>query len=147
MLTHIVLNSFFWMAQITAPDDSFKQLKEQLETYGFQVLIEPPPRKGAYGLFNRSSQTIWVHPVVFDLNIAMPTLVHEAIHAAQFCAGKGQLESLGLEMQPLNQARPFFQRYADIDRQDLEREAYTIQTQPNRFELVLSLLEEHCQDR
>ena len=45
----------------------------------------------------------------------------------------------------MNQARPFFQGYRDIHRKDLEREAYTVQTQPNSFELALSLLKENCQ--
>jgi hypothetical protein len=34
--------------------------------------------------------------------------------------------------------------YGDINRQDLEREAFAIQTQPNRFELIASLLKSYC---
>ena len=54
------------------------------------------------------------------------------------------MKTLGLAIEPMNQARPFFQRYPDIHRKDLEREAYTVQTQPNRFELALSLLKKYC---
>jgi hypothetical protein len=144
-LFSLILLSILWMAQITPSDAQFDQLKQTLEEYNFQVLIKVPPTKGAYGLFNRNSRTIWINPIVFDLNIAMPTLIHEAVHAAQFCAGKGEMAALNLEIQPMNQARPFFQRYHDIDRQDLEREAYAVQTQPNSFELALSLLHQHCQ--
>ncbi len=74
-----------------------------------------------------------------------PVLVHEAVHAAQTCKGNGQLEALELEIEPLIYARPFWMRYGDIHRQDLERDAFTIQTQPNRFELIASLLKSYCQ--
>jgi hypothetical protein len=56
----------------------------------------------------------------------------------------GKLTTLGLDIQPINYARPFFLRYADVHRQDLEREAYAVQTQPNSFELATSLLQQNC---
>ncbi|MGK7944458.1 MAG: hypothetical protein AB4058_08305 [Microcystaceae cyanobacterium] len=144
-LISLITPSLFLLAQISPPSPQFNQLKQTLEDYNFQVLIEVPPLQGAYGLFNRNSRTIWINPIVFDLNIAMPTLIHESVHAAQWCAGKGEMATLGLDLQPMNQARPFFQRYHDIERKDLEREAYTVQTQPNSLELAISLLDQHCQ--
>jgi hypothetical protein len=36
-----------------------------------------------------SEKKIWINPVVFDLHIANQTLTHEAVHAAQVCAGNG----------------------------------------------------------
>lgn len=103
-----------------------------------------PPRRGAYGLLKENSQTIWVNPIVFELHIATQTLVHEAVHAAQVCKGKGKIRALGLNIQPSNYARPFFSHYLNSHRQNLEREAYAVQTQPNRFELAISLLQQHC---
>ncbi|MGK7932757.1 MAG: hypothetical protein AB4041_15170 [Microcystaceae cyanobacterium] len=144
-LISLIVPSIFWLAQIPPSDTQFHQLKQTLEGYDFQVLIKVPPIQGAYGLFNRDSRTIWINPIVFDLNIAMPTLIHESVHAAQWCAGNGEMTALGLDIQPISQARPFFRRYHDINRQDLEREAYAVQTQPNSLALALSLLDQHCQ--
>lgn len=140
----LLFSSLLCITPIHAESDSFQRLKKELERYNFKVILQIPPYQGAYGLLNADSRTIWINPVVFDLNIANPTLIHEAVHAAQLCAGKGKMEALGLEIQPINQARLFFQRYTDINRQDLEREAYAVQTQPDNLELALSLLEKHC---
>ena len=131
-------------AQGMTADPDFTNLQQQLTELNFHVLIAPPPQSGAYGLINASSRTIWIHPLTFELGIASPVLVHEAVHAAQTCKGNGQLESLELEIEPLIYARPFWMRYGDIYRQDLEREAFAIQTQPNRFELIASLLKSYC---
>ncbi|MGA1622623.1 MAG: hypothetical protein ACO36E_07830 [Synechocystis sp.] len=132
------------VAQPMTVDSDFTDLKQQLNQFNFQVLIAPPPRRGAYGLLNATRRTIWIHPLTFELGIASPVLVHEAVHAAQTCKGEGQLVPLELTLEPLIYARPFWMRYGDIHRQDLEREAFTIQTQPNRFDLITSLLKSYC---
>ncbi|MGK7880393.1 MAG: hypothetical protein AB4060_09880 [Crocosphaera sp.] len=132
------------IAQNSEKNQQFNQLKQELETAGFEVILALPPKRGAYGLLQVSTKKIWINPVVFDLHIALPTLIHESVHASQVCAGNGQITTLGLTLKPMNQARPFFQGYTDTHRRDLEREAYTVQTQPNSFELALSLLREHC---
>ncbi|MDJ0509592.1 MAG: hypothetical protein QNJ64_10110 [Crocosphaera sp.] len=126
-------------------NEQFNRLKNELEKAGFEVIVALPPKRGAYGLLQVSNRKIWINPVVFDLHIALPTIIHESVHASQVCAGKGEITTLGLTLEPINQARPFFQHYRDLHRQDLEREAYTVQTQPNSFELALSLLRQHCQ--
>lgn len=141
---YAMLSSQVVVAQGMNTDPEFTNLQQQLTELNFKVLIAPPPQQGAYGLLNARSRTIWIHPLTFDLGIASPVLVHEAVHAAQTCKGNGQLEALGLEIEPLIYSRPFWMRYGDIHRQDLEREAFTIQTQPNRFELIASLLKSYC---
>ncbi|MDJ0659962.1 MAG: hypothetical protein QNJ42_10815 [Crocosphaera sp.] len=132
------------IAQNSKKNEQFNQLKQELETAGFEVILDLPPKRGAYGLLQVNTKKIWINPVVFDLHIALPTLIHESVHASQVCAGNGEITTLGVTLEPMNQARPFFQGYTDIHRKDLEREAYTIQTQPNSFELALSLLRENC---
>ncbi|WP_138506518.1 hypothetical protein [Nostoc sp. PA-18-2419] len=144
MIPTLLLTSFLLTAQLADPDKKFIELKNKLEKFGFQIIIKLPPKRGAYGLLQEASKKIWINPVVFELNIGTQTLTHEAVHAAQVCAGKGKIKTLGLNIQPINYARPFFMRYTDIHRQDLEREAYAVQTQPNSFELAMSLLEQHC---
>ncbi len=133
------------IAKNSEKNEQFNQLKQELEKAGFEVIIALPPKRGAYGLLQVSTKKIWINPVVFELNIALPTLIHESVHASQVCAGNGEITLLGLTLEPISQARPFFQGYTDSHRRDLEREAYTVQTQPNSFELALSLLREHCQ--
>ena len=140
----IALNLIILVAQVPIQESSFEMLKKQLEQANFQVILELPPQRGAYGLLKADSKKIWINPVVFDLGIAEQTLVHEAVHAAQVCKGKGKLSLLGLEIDPLIYAQPFFMHYADGERKELEREAYAVQTQSNRVELVSSLLKKYC---
>ncbi|MCF2150467.1 hypothetical protein IQ276_029400 [Desmonostoc muscorum LEGE 12446] len=144
MIETLLLNSLLLISQLPPPDKQFTDLKNQLEKFGFRVIIQLPPKRGAYGLLQESSKKIWINPVVFELKIGTQTLIHEAVHAAQVCAGKGKIKTLGLDIQPINYARPFFMHYADVHRQDLEREAYAVQTQPNNFQLAISLLKQHC---
>ncbi|MBD2530143.1 hypothetical protein H6G97_11415 [Nostoc flagelliforme FACHB-838] len=144
MIEILLLNSLLLVSQAPTPDKEFLDLKNQLEKFGFQVIIQLPPKRGAYGLLQESTKKIWINPVVFELQIGTQTIIHEAVHAAQVCAGKGKIKTLGLNIQPINYARPFFMRYTDIHRQDLEREAYAVQTQPNSFDLAISLLQQHC---
>jgi len=72
-------------------------------------------------------------------------LIHETVHAIQYCVGNGNLQTIGLDIEPIPQAQPFFKRYVDTHSQAIEQEAYTVQTQPNSYELARSLLEQHCQ--
>lgn len=143
MLELIFLNPLLTSQSPTA-DQQFLDLETQLEKAGFQVILKLPPKRGAYGLLEEKSKTIWINPIVFELHIATQTLIHEAVHAAQVCKGKGKIRVLGLDIQPINYARPFFSHYPNGDRQYLEREAYAVQTQPNRFQLAISLLKQHC---
>lgn len=143
MLELLLLNSLL-ISQLPTANQQFLDLENRLEKAGFQVILKLPPRRGAYGLLEENSKTIWVNPIVFELHIATQTLIHEAVHAAQVCKGKGKIVALGLDIQPSNYARPFFSHYPSGDRQNLEREAYAVQTQPNRFELAVALLQQHC---
>lgn len=131
-------------AQTPTPDAEFEALKRRLERAGFEVRLSPPPQSGAYGQLAVKTRIIWIHPIVFELHIARPTLIHEATHAAQVCAGGGKIQPLGLSLEPINYARPFFFHYQHPQRRDLEREAYAVQTQPNSYELVTALLNQHC---
>jgi hypothetical protein len=144
MIKIFLLNSLLLVSQAPTPDKQFIDLKNQLEKFGFQVIIQLPPKRGSYGLLQESNKKIWINPVVFELHIGTQTIIHEAVHAAQICAGKGKIKTLGLNIQPINYARPFFMHYSDIHRQDLEREAYAVQTQPNSFDLAISLLQQYC---
>ena len=142
MLEFILLSVL--LTQSPPVERQFLDLKNRLEKADFQVIIKLPPRRGAYGLLEETSKRIWINPVVFELQIATQTLIHEAVHAAQVCKGKGKIRVLGLDIQPINYARPFFMHYTSVHKQDLEREAYAVQTQHNNFELAVSLLQKYC---
>ena len=141
-----MLISFLLASSLVSPEPEFNQLRQILENYGFEVRLELPPIQGAYGLLRHDSKTIWINPVVFDLGLAQPTLVHEAVHAAQSCAGEQNLQTLGLDIPPPKITKPFFFRYHS-HRRELEAEAYTIQVQPNRTELAIELLDRYCSSK
>jgi hypothetical protein len=139
----------FLITQVTAGGDlaasnpDFLRLQNVLEGYGFIVKIIPTPVRGAYGLFDSKTRSIWIHPIVFDLGIARPTLIHEAVHAAQLCHGGKTVKALDLGMEPPAITRRFFMNYEGFSRQ-IEAEAYTIQVQPDGVDLVISLLQKYC---
>lgn len=144
MLTRYLLASLLLISQSNGIDKEFLELKTKLENYGFQVRLETSPIRGSYGLLQTSSKQIWIDPLVFELGIAKPTIIHEAVHAAQYCAGKGQIQALGLNISPPNVARPFFMRYKHSLRRHIEAEAYSVQTHPDGLQMVMSLLDKHC---
>lgn len=123
----------------------FFELKNILEKYQFTVIIANPPQRSTYGLLDIKTHTIWINPIVFDLGIALPTIIHEATHAAQLCSGKNEIRALNLSLSPPNISRPFFTHYNHGLRRHLEAEAYAVQTHPDAYNLVLSLLNQHCQ--
>jgi hypothetical protein len=126
---------------VSNPD--FLHLQEVLESYNFTVKISPPTVRGAYGLFDSKTRIIWIHPLVFDLGIARPTLIHEAVHAAQLCHGGKTVKALNLGIEPPPMTRRFFMNYEGFSRQ-IEAEAYTVQVQPDGIDLVISLLQKYC---
>lgn len=159
MLKSLLISSLLLISQSSSAEPEFMQLKKQLESYGFQVKIAIPPDfdlpkqqdglRGSvskpYGLLHSQSKLIWINPIVFELGISKATLIHETVHAAQYCAGNGNIKAIALDLEPIPQALPYFKRYVDTQRQDLEREAYTVQSQPNSYKLARSLLDQHCQ--
>ena len=129
-------------------DFQFESLQTALIDYGFVVKLEIPPYQNKYGikpygLLEGKTKTIWINPVVFDLGNAKPTLIHEATHAAQLCAGEGNFELLNLDIDPPRITHPYFMRYHNY-RKEIEAEAYTVQVQPNSLEIVDRLLDTHC---
>jgi hypothetical protein len=128
---------------LSASNPDFLRLQKVLEDYNFIVKVAPTPVRGAYGLFDSKTRSIWIDPIVFDLGIARPTLIHEAVHAAQLCYGKKTIKVLNLGMEPPPMTRRFFMNYEGFSRQ-IEAEAYTVQVQPNGLDVVISLLQKYC---
>ena len=159
MFESLLLSSIIFTSQLSNADPEFIQLKTQLESYGFKVNIAIPPEYNQpnrriefkqrvpkpYGLLSAKNKSIWINPIVFELGNSNAVLIHETVHAAQYCAGNGTIQTIGLNIEPIAQASPWFKRYTNIHSQAVEKEAYAVQTQPNSYELVQSLLEQHCQ--
>jgi hypothetical protein len=159
MFKFLLVSSIIFISQVPNAEPEFNQLKMQLESYGFEVNIALPPdfnlpkQQGSlrrtvskpYGMLHPKTKSIWINPIVFELGISKATLIHETVHAAQYCAGNGNIKAIALDIEPIPQALPYFKRYVNTQRQDLEREAYTVQSQPNSYELARSLLDKHCQ--
>ena len=129
-------------------NSEFDRLQQILVGYGFIVKQELPPPIGnsgfrPYGLMNSETKTIWINPVVFELGNAEAVLIHEAVHAAQSCAGKGKMSLLNLDLEPPQFTRPYFMRYHAY-RREIEAQAYTVQVQPDSLAIAIKLLEQHC---
>ena len=126
----------------------FIALQQKLVDYGFQVKLEIPPYanhqgRKPFGLVRNHEKTVWINPVVFDLGNELPVLIHEAVHAAQICAGNGNFSPLNIDLEAPQIALPYFLRYHNL-RRELEAEAYIVQTQPNSLDLAAELLDKHC---
>ncbi len=129
-------------------NSEFERLQQILTNYGFIVKQEIPPNINnlglrPYGLMNSKTKTIWINPVVFELGNAQAVLVHEAVHAAQTCAGGGQVSLLNLDLEPPQFTRPYFMRYHSY-RREIEAQAYTVQVQPDSLAIAIELLEQNC---
>ena len=159
MFASLLIGSTIFLSQLSNAEPDFIQLKERLEDKGFQVNIAIPPDfnlpqrqtgfrrrvRKPYGVLNAKSKSIWINPIVFELGNSRAVLIHETVHAAQYCAGNGNIQTIGIDVEPIQQARPWFKRYVNIHSQAVEKEAYAVQTQANSYELAQSLLEQHCQ--
>ena len=142
-------------------DPTFLRLAEVLERSGFTVILDLPPQWGTYGLLDLPKRSIWINPVVFDLEIARPTLVHEAVHAAQLCYSEGlaqgsaqkngsissidALKPLGLGLTPSPLVRPYILQYSDSVRRQVELEAYAVQAEADGIDRAIALVNAYCQ--
>ena len=130
-------------------NSQFNVLKETLTNYNFIVKLEIPPyvnRYGIrpYGLLEGKTKTVWINPIVFELGNAEATIVHEATHAAQLCAGNNlELKLLNLDIVPPKMTHPYFMRYHNY-RREIEAEAYTVQVQINKLKLATEALKNYC---
>ena len=144
-----VLYSPVSYGQNSQANPKFNLLKNKLSDYGFTVKLAIPPYSNKYGikpygLLESKTRTVWINPIVFELENALATIVHEATHAAQLCAGQNrEFERLNLGIEPPRIAHPYFMRYHNY-RREIEAEAYTVQVQKNSLELATKLLDTHC---
>ena len=124
-------------------------LQQTLLSHGFQIEVRQPPG-GAYGRFISSRKLLEISPLVGDLGITRPVLLHEAVHAAQSCPD-GQLTLLKLDRQssPVveSRIRYLLNNHYSQKHQALEQEAFRLQSQPDAEALIIAALERRCPAR
>ncbi len=124
-----------------------KQLSTALQRHGFEIRLAPPPRRGAYGIYEAKSRRLWVSPLAFQLGIGRQVFIHEATHAVQSCGGAG-MKPLGVTA-PLNPVVEreisgiLFNRYHPGNRV-VEREAFTLQGQPGAVPFLINTMGKRC---
>ena len=124
-------------------------LQQTLLRHGFRIEVRQPPG-GAYGRFISKRKLLEISPLVRDLGITRPVLLHEAVHAAQSCPN-GRLTLLELDRQssPVVESRIRYllnNHYAQ-EHQALEQEAFRLQSQPDAETLIIAALNRRCSDR
>ena len=132
---------------VSAFPAELEPIASMLQQRGWQVLLKAPPRQGTYGMANSKKKILWVHPITEAMGIMPQTFVHEAVHAVQSCK-TGKMKPIGYKP-PLGFAvdRAVFNnlyRNYDTGKWDLEREAFAIQAQPNRIEIIKQLIVQYC---
>ena len=124
-------------------------LQQTLLSHGFKIEVRHPPG-GAYGRFISSRKLLEISPLVRDLGITRPVLLHEAVHAAQSCPD-GQLTLLKLDRQssPVveSRIRYLLNNHYSQEHQALEQEAFRLQSQPDAEALIIAALERRCPAR
>ena len=124
-------------------------LQQTLFRYGFQIEARQPPG-GAYGRFIPGQRLLEISPLVKDLGITRPVLLHEAVHAAQSCPD-GQLTLLNLKRHssPVveSRIRYLLTNHYSQEHQALEQEAFRLQSQPDAEALIIAALKRRCPAR
>ena len=131
---------------LPAPAADLEQLQRSLLRHGFTIEIRQPPGQ-AYGRFIPAEKRLEISPLVQDLGITRPVLLHEAVHAAQSCPS-GTLSLIGVQ-RPVDPAVGSRIRYLLLNhykpnRTALEQEAFVIQSQPDAEQLIITALKQRC---
>jgi hypothetical protein len=150
ILVPLLANAALEPRPLSALPADLQPLVRDLQAHGFTLRIALPPVRQAYGLFQSASRTLWLSPLSFELGIARPTFLHEAVHAVQSCPS-GKLTPIGWR----------FQLPEVVDRQisgiltteyhhgvrSLEQEAFGLQGQPDAVPLLRQALRQRCPPR
>ena len=140
----LLLALLLWPARAIAAD--LTTLQQVLLRHGFRIEMRQPPGR-AYGRFIPSQKLLEISPLVRDLGITRPVLLHEAVHAAQSCP-EGRLTPLKLQRQssPVveSRIRYLLSHHYSQEHQLLEQEAFRLQSQPDAEALIIAALNQRC---
>jgi hypothetical protein len=132
---------------LSALPADLQPLVRDLQARGFTLRIALPPVRQAYGLFHSTSRTLWLSPLAFELGIARPTFLHEAVHAVQSCP-TGTLTPIGwhFSLPPVVEQEIsgiLTSRYHQSNRL-LEQEAFGLQSQSDAVPRLRQALRQRC---
>ena len=121
-------------------------LQQTLLHHGCRIEVRQPPGR-AYGRFIPRRKLLEISPLVQDLGITRPVLLHEAVHAAQSCPD-GQLTPLQVQRRSTpvveSRIRYLLHHHYSQEHQVLEREAFRLQSQPDAEALIIAALNQRC---
>ena len=131
---------------LPAPAADLEQLQRSLLRHGFTIEVRQPPGQ-AYGRFIPVQRRLEISPLVQELGITRPVLLHEAVHAAQSCP-HGSLTLIGVQ-RPVDpavgsQIHYLLRNHYKPNRAALEQEAFVIQSQPDAEQLIITALNQRC---
>ena len=131
---------------LPAPAADLGELQRSLRRHGFTIEVRQPPGQ-AYGRFIPAERRLEISPLVQELGITRPVLLHEAVHAAQSCPD-GTLSLIGVQ-RPVDPAvgsriRYLLRHHYKPNRAALEQEAFMIQSQPDAEQLIITALNQRC---
>jgi hypothetical protein len=122
-------------------------LLQALQRNGVEVRFAPPPRAGAYGLYESGTRRLWVAPVTDPLGILRQTFIHEVVHAVQACP-HGNVSLLGVNtvVSPVVAQSIQALLYTSYSHgaTAVEREAFEIQGRPDAVPLLLAQFKMRC---
>jgi hypothetical protein len=118
-----------------------------MQRIGVEVRFAPPPRSGAYGLYESGPRRLWVAPITDSLGILRQTFIHEVVHAAQACP-YGRVIPLGVPtvVSPVVAQSIQVLLYTSYSHGStpVEREAFEIQGRPDAVPLLLKQISKRC---
>ena len=131
---------------LPAPAADLEQLQRSLLRHGFTIEVRQPPGQ-AYGRFIPAQRRLEISPLVQELGITRPVLLHEAVHAAQSCP-HGSLSLIGVQ-RPVDPAvesriRYLLHNHYKPNSAAVEQEAFVIQSQPDAEQLIITALNQRC---
>ena len=131
---------------LPAPAADLEQLQRRLLRHGFTIEVRQPPGQ-AYARFIPAQRRLEISPLVQELGITRPVLLHEAVHAAQSCP-HGSLTLIGVQ-RPVDpavgsQIHYLLCNHYKPNRAALGQEAFVIQSQPDAEQLIITALNQRC---
>ena len=131
---------------LPAPSADLGELQRSLLRHGFTIEVRQPPGQ-AYGRFIHAQRRLEISPLVQELGITRPVLLHEAVHAAQSCPD-GTLSLIRVQ-RPVDPSvgsriRYLLRHHYKPNRAALEQEAFMIQSQPDAEQLIITALNQRC---
>ena len=131
---------------LPAPAADLEQLQRSLLRHGFTIDVRHPPGQ-AYGRFISTEKRLEISPLVQELGISRPVLLHEAVHAAQSCP-HGSLTLIGVQrsVDPAvaSRIRYLLSNHYKPNSAAVEQEAFVIQSQPDAEQLIITALDQRC---